>query len=505
MIMILPAVFLLLQLHKTLSANILANKEYVQLIPDYFTSEIYMKNFLDCSLVYVYDTTRNDYRFERSIIRFYQFPVEFQGGSYIVPILPLGETESSFKGSREIHRLLMSNRCSLVIFLVHKVTPDMSKCLFHTLTPLWDPLTKKDENYYVFLGSGSVSQALLMSSEFGLKLKYKISIELHPSETSLFSVNTVAPYSPSGNPELVPLLNQTETQTKAAWTVGNLFPDLTLNHFGRRIKMSVPRAKQRLAMNCDGPDKRCHPVGGSYKFWILEAMKKWNFSYDLFESSLDGGTGIFKNGTWLGAVGDVLYEEAEMGFWVGKILSRHKFVEWSAPLSYEWMIFSCHKPKLFFSPKAIIKPFSSLVWMGSFLTVLLVAFFTKFLIRVQGGSRESLKWQWRKLLEYTYSVLLEQDAGSSNPTGMRVGFTFSSIRTLCAFWLIFSLVMSNTYKAKLVSLIAFPMSSWVPDTFEELAISPFRIGLNVVGKGKYLILNQRKCFAKYNAWAWLFY
>jgi len=247
------------------------------------------------------------------------------------------------------------------------------------------------------------------------------------------------------------------------------------------MKMSIPNALWRIEITCEDEERtKCHPTRGYYLLWLVEAMKKFNFTYEMFQSSLGGGTGIMKNGTWKGTVGDVLYEEAEMGFMIGKIHSRHKFVEWSAPLSYEWLIFACHKPRSFFSPKAIFWPFSPPVWTLCLISLALVIGVVKILLRAEGGRPLSSKWPMRKLFEYTYSSLLEQDAGSTNPTNS----FYSSVRVFCTFWMLFAIIVSNTYRAKLVSLIAFPVESWVPHTFEELAESWFSVGLNVIGRGE---------------------
>jgi hypothetical protein len=115
---------------------------------------------------------------------------------------------------------------------------------------------------------------------------------------------------------------------------------------------------------------------GFYKYWMEAAMNKFNFSYSIFYSSMGRGTGaMLKNGTWTGGMGDILDERAEIGVLVG-----HKLVEWSGPLSYEWMVFVCHKPKLYFSPKAIFRPFTALMWTLFLLSIVLNVIFLKTLI-----------------------------------------------------------------------------------------------------------------------------
>lgn len=95
-------------------------------------------------------------------------------------------------------------------------------------------------------------------------------------------------------------------------------------------------------------------------------------------------------------------------------------------------------------------------------------------MRIEGGGA---LWSIQKISLYLYSSLLEQD--SFNPGNI----VAHPIRLFCSFWLIFALIISCAYRAKLVSVIAFPISTFVPETFEALSYSDFRPGLNTIGRG----------------------
>ncbi|OXA54043.1 Glutamate receptor ionotropic, delta-1 [Folsomia candida] len=371
--------------------------------------------------------------------------------------------------------------CSVVIIISTTSAYDSNNPglqLFQTLTPHFLPLTRKDEDYYIFFGQNE----LMASPEFGLKIKYKIGFYL--DERSIL-VKTMHPDQNGGKPQLITLLNLDENTSHH---LSQIFPDLTKNHFGRCIKMSIPKAPFRIQIHKveSNGDEKYHPKRGYYVTWLEGAMKKLNFTYDMSLSSFDGGTGVqLKNGTWAGAVGDVYNEVAEIAFVIAHIYSRNQYVEWSAPLSYEWIIFVCHSPEVIYSAEAIVWPlrFDSWILFGSCTLFSGIVVKLLFLVPVldsrNGGqlaSKRASSWSVSKIVWYICKSVLEQDAPQPDKE-------FSWIRAFCGFWLLFVAVGTTAYRAKLVSVLAFPIHSWVPETFEELAESNFMTGLNVVGRG----------------------
>ncbi len=200
-------------------------------------------------------------------------------------------------------------------------------------------------------------------------------------------------------------------------------------------------------------------------------MIKFNSSYILFESSLSGGSGKeLPNGTWRGTVGDVMDGSADIGAFVGHTFSRHGIVGYSTTITYEWMFFITHKSWTYYSSTAIFRPLAASIWIGFCISLICLTVTFKIILRD--------KWTLKSQIEYFYSSFIEQGAG-----GYLHLEASSSARVLIAFWLIFALIISNAYRGKLVSLIAFPRSTWIPRTYKDLAYSEFGIGLHVVGKG----------------------
>lgn len=353
--------------------------------------------------------------------------------------------------------------------------------LFSQFTPIYEPLIRKDEDYFIFfMNSEEQAESILLSKSFGSKIKFKIAVSFpsqHPktSQNDVVLVQNVDLYGKEAATlktsfKLKPNVKTISTEDSL---LRNIFPDTTDNFQGKAFKMSIPKVDFRFEMAWDSEKEKYVPKRGYYKAWLDEAMTRFNFTYDLFPSSFGGGTGkVLSNGSWAGAVADILDGSADWAFVVGHIYSRHKFLEWSAPLSYEQMVFLTHQPKTFISPKAIFWSFTPFLWALFVATILLVPLVLKFVVK---ASRHS--WTYGNMLEYVYATFLEQ--GHQGPYILPL----NSLKVLGTFWLLFAMIVSVAYKGKLTALLAFPISSWVPTSFEELAYSHFHVGLNVVGKG----------------------
>lgn len=389
---------------------------------------------------------------------------------------------------RDIHKL-NSKQCSIALIYFGQFTSDLPSWLFETLTPRYVPIIRKDEDHFIFIADkGSVVDQLLYSAEFGQKIKFKIGLVLNsaqyftPQRTIL---KTVQLYGENGDPKIITSVISPFERT----TVQNLFPDTTKNFHGKRFRVANPKAPFYFEMKPDPNEQGNNiPLRGLYKVWLDVMMQSFNFTSHLFLSSLSGGTGKrLANGTWLGAVADVLSGKAEMVVYIGHIYNRHEFVEWSTPLTYEWLVFITHKPQSFYSPSSIFRPFPITLWIGFFASLVLICLTFQ---RIQKlNYREKIHVSYRKVLLYLLSSFLEQDADFYLSI-----MKLSPVRVLIAFWLLFALIISTAYRGKLVSLIAFPALTWVPSTFDDLANSDYRVGVNVLGKGgaAYSILSTSK-------------
>lgn len=332
----------------------------------------------------------------------------------------------------------------------------LSAWLTATTTSAFMPLLKKDEDHFVFLCALSITcDQILLYPTVGQKIKYKISV-VPTKNTQDIKIKSVSLYGGfKGAPILISI-------DPAFFELTTLFPDTTYNFNGKLFRVSNPRSKTYF----DEENNR-----GLYRNWFKVMMLKLNFTCIVFESSLSGGSGKrFSNGTWAGTVGDVVNGHADLGAFVGNMYGRHGVVGFSTTITYEWMFFVTRKPKKVYSSTAIFRPLSVPLWIGFFIAILFVIVALKIILK--NDSRNLIP-----RISYLFASLLEQDSKSY------LNLEETPIRVLVACWLCFSIVFSTVYRGKLVTLIGFPILSWIPGTYKLLAYSNYSIGLHVIGKG----------------------
>ncbi|CAL8072909.1 unnamed protein product [Orchesella dallaii] len=380
-----------------------------------------------------------------------------------------------FDRMRDVHKL-NHKQCALAIIYIHELDDKLPQNLFEVLTPRYLPIIRKDEDQFLFVCNNETeAKEILLYPKFGSKIKFKLAVV--PEAKSLLYVDL---YGDNGK-ELVKIKDVSEPEDLQFEI---LFPDTTFDFHGKEFRVANPKAPFYFEMAFK--NGKNHPVRGLYKVWLDVMMHRFNFTIDLFQSSLSGGTGKqLANGTWLGAVADVLNGDADMAIYIGHIYNRHKFVEWSTPVTYEWMVFITHKPKTFFTPTAIFRPLTFNIWIGFFVSIAVTVLFLKLVFSAQLFFNNISAW---KIFNYLIASFIEQDAEN------HIDDRLNTVRVTIAFWLIFSLIISTAYRGKLVSLIAFPASTWVPTTFDDLAHSQYRVGVNVLGKGgaAYSVLSTSK-------------
>jgi len=135
------------------------------------------------------------------------------------------------------------------------------------------------------------------------------------------------------------------------------------------------------------------------------------------------------------------------------------------------LTFVTAKPKQYHSPSAFVWPFDIVTWLGLALSCIIFVVFSYALVNLgQFSFLRQLQYLVYTLLEQQSSLLIRQRG---------------SIRVFFSFWLLFTLVMVNVYRSKLVTLMAFPLFRNVPDSFEELVYSDYQIGFLKDGDAAY--------------------
>ncbi|CAL8098359.1 unnamed protein product [Orchesella dallaii] len=226
-----------------------------------------------------------------------------------------------------------------------------------------------------------------------------------------------------------------------------LFPDLLRDFHGKTISVSTATLSTSVTeLQKTGP-RTWKNIRGIFGTAVEHLRAKYNFSCKYFPSIGGGGTGLkLENGTWVGAVGDVISGRADIGNAVARIYIRNLYVGYTFPVCYGWLTFTTGLPQRRYSWKAIYWPFTHTDDVALILLTLT-------------GQEIPIATQ----ILYILQILMLQ--GAPNPEKRPL----SSIRTFIAFWLLFALLISSTYQSKLVSTLAFPIKSELPKTFKELA------------------------------------
>lgn len=422
-------------------------------------------------------------------------PFETTSGTFTLGISYNSNKTKTIKYQRlkDIHRF-NKKHCGVAVFYISQISTGLTLWLFETIIPRYVPIIRKDEDHFIFMFDREVDATkILISQDFGQRIRLKIGIVPHSSVLQDFKIT-----EPGNSLNSEAVLKQVDLYAENGECRANALQISTIpsakvlfldsNNFnGKRLQVVIPKAPSYFEMKSKG-NGVYHPVRGLYKVWLDVMIERFNFSIHLTLSSASGSTGKrLKNGTWVGSVGDILARRADMAAFNGHIYNRHEYVDWSAPLTYEWMVFITHKPKSFFSPSAIYRPFPIILWIGFLISVFLICIVLKVISNFAFPANIPL--DFRGMIMFIFSSFMEQDAQFY----LELLF-LHSVRVLIAFWFLFAMIISTAYKGKLVSLIAFPEVTWVPTSFDQLAYSDYRVGLNVFGKGgaTYSVLSTSK-------------
>ncbi|CAL8097689.1 unnamed protein product [Orchesella dallaii] len=430
--------------------------------------------FQHCSLVLIVlrgDTTHSTTKFS--------IPVNwklFRQEKYLIGLRSnLSSANSIYSGLVDVHKYRDKCTCAIIsLFGFENQTPPSLVNLYRFLKSL-DGIIKLDEDYFIFHSdesSTSTLDRLLISEPFALGIKSKVVV----SGVNKTTYKTTCFYCNMGEPSVC----QWKIKVEKTPSIQFLYPDLLENFHGRTFRVSsavLSRSAAELNQTAPGIWKNVRGIFGTALEYLSD---KYNFSCSYFPSTGGGGTGVkLENGTWIGAVGDVISGRADIGGVTANIYPRNLYVDFTFPIHYAWLTFTTGLPQRRYSWEAIYWPFTPIMWFCILLALLTTYFAYSLLLKLSGQSLST-----SKKLGYIFKTLLEQDAPNFEERSLY------STRTFLAFWLFFALLISATYKSKLVSILAFPIMDEPPKTFEELARSPpsFGIILQSVRGAAYTIL-----------------
>lgn len=218
------------------------------------------------------------------------------------------------------------------------------------------------------------------------------------------------------------------------------------------------------------PSPKTLAGGGMLYSMIQEASTRYNFTFNIHLAGFNGATGMKKeiNGklTWVGAVGELFSDEADISFGAGTTYDRHRIVDPSIMHTWFTRVFYIKPPPTRSSWVSILWPLNGYVWVSLLVTaccvlapVYYLAVRVNFSMRAGRRQGENLLGQ---VLDAIYRVFMEQAATTRN-------WTHLSLRLLLMLWTLTVLVLETAYRCKLVVFLSFAVKEDYPKTHEELA------------------------------------
>ena len=205
---------------------------------------------------------------------------------------------------------------------------------------------------------------------------------------------------------------------------------------------------------------------GGFSLKIFQCLQqRHGFKYTMF---LSRGFGLqLKNGSFTGVVGALQAGKADYGIEAGLNFDRFKVVEYLPPTVFETLTFFTAEP----SPKAkwsiLHGAFTGSTWAG--LTVA---------ASVMAGLMIGIQYVDHSVntgAEFVIKALLEQGCDNLEAEKRK------SVKLMISVWLLVSIVLGTAYKAKLTTLLTYPILETVPADFDELAQSDYEIYLHDLG------------------------
>ena len=194
------------------------------------------------------------------------------------------------------------------------------------------------------------------------------------------------------------------------------------------------------------------------------------------------------NDTWTGAAGDLLNRRADMSIAliVGRV--RSTALDFSFPLEYWAITFVTRAPQHTFPWHIMFQPFSPSVYALTLASALVLSIICSITRAVQMKDKNRFRKRgrtkagkrWANIVISLTEFMWELGAVTQFMLGC---FLLQSVkstkypRVFSSLWLLTVIVLSTAYISKLCLLMTFPSVEDIPDTFEDLAASDYKLTL----------------------------
>ena len=196
---------------------------------------------------------------------------------------------------------------------------------------------------------------------------------------------------------------------------------------------------------------------GSYYVMLKEASRQLNFTFSVIKMK---GTGAKVNGTWTGAMGDILYRRVDIALTNALAECRDLVADGSGLLCWLNKVFWVRIYRGNQSVESVFGPFTPLLWVTTSVSLLILGL-SLFCVSYQRNDHPywAVNVVIRGVLEQPYQV--PQSA--------------FKIRYVLMLWMVFTLVITTAYRSKLYDMLMFKNLEKVPTNFPELAFSDYKL------------------------------
>lgn len=140
--------------------------------------------------------------------------------------------------------------CLIVVFMVDDIRPGFMKQIYNMLTPVYIPITRKDEDFYIFKTDSNLHKDLLHMRELPHRIKFKIAVGTRPKQESEsegsteLKISTVCFFcNPGGNPRLIELPVTEKNLPRAGI---DYFPDFVWDLNGKVLYVAIPYIRAKI-------------------------------------------------------------------------------------------------------------------------------------------------------------------------------------------------------------------------------------------------------------------
>ncbi|XP_042223952.1 glutamate receptor ionotropic, delta-1-like [Homarus americanus] len=249
----------------------------------------------------------------------------------------------------------------------------------------------------------------------------------------------------------------------------NLFPDKLTDLQGTVIRVATFDHPPSVVYVYDQQHNIDSRLGVDMQIVQILAEAR-NFSIEFIEVSHDELWGFeLPNGTWVGLVGKVFYELADIGA-CNMFLELHRWkqVDYSAPYNFERGCFVAPSPEPLSNWKSPTMPFTWTTWtsigiglgVGGVLLHLVVA------LSIRPESSEF------RSVSYDYLYVL----GALTMRSLNIKPSYQPVRVYVGCVWLFSLILATAYSANLVAFLSVTQMSAPINTMDQLSKSSLRLG-----------------------------